>query len=68
MAMRFIILFFCLIGLVACAAPNQDGSTPKKRKGMYLSLRDTAVTAKFMASSRLAQLLIFQELPTDVWR
>jgi len=66
--MRLLVLCFCLIGLVACAAPNQDGSTPKKRKGMYLSLSGAAVTAKFMASSRLAQLLIFQELPTDVWR
>ena len=39
--MRLLVLCFCLIGLVACAAPNQDGSTPKKRKGMYLSLTES---------------------------
>jgi hypothetical protein len=36
--MRLIVLCICLIGLVACAAPAQDGGTQKKRRGMYLSM------------------------------
>jgi hypothetical protein len=36
--MRLIVMCFCLIELVACAATIQDGGAPKKRKGMYLSV------------------------------